>query len=421
MPSSSGKIRQVSILISLIIAGEAIFFLPFVVPRIFRPTLLALFDINNTGLGRYFSVYGVVAMISYALGGPLADRFPARNLMALALWLTSAGGLIMAGVPSPAVMLALYAFWGATTILLFWAALIRATREWGGTGFQGRAFGWLEGGRGAIAATAGTISVVLFSWFTTAPTVAHDAAHGIQPLQVIILIVSGFTFLSGLLIWIFVPPGTVRGSEKETIARTLQKVAYVLRKPTIWLLAVMIVCAYAGYKITDDLSLYAREVLGFSETAAAGVGASALWLRALVAILAGVLADRLNGARVIIGAYALTLAGSLMIGAGIMQADTGITLLYLTLTAAGIYGVRALYFAVLGEANIPVALTGTAVGIVSFIGFTPDIFMGPLMGYLLDSHPGPEGHQHLFLTLAAFALTGLIASIFFKRYTRKRE
>jgi predicted MFS family arabinose efflux permease len=122
-------------LITLIVAGESVFFLPFVLARVFRPTLLDLFAISNTELGLWFSLYGVVAMISYLLGGPLADRFPARNLMAYALWLTSAGGVLMSLVPSSRIMLWLYAFWGFTTICLFWAAMIRATREWGGTDF----------------------------------------------------------------------------------------------------------------------------------------------------------------------------------------------------------------------------------------------------------------------------------------------
>ncbi len=143
--------RKTSILISLIIAGETAFFLPFVMVRIFRPTLLEVFDISNVELGVFFSTYGVVAMISYIFGGTLADRFPARYLMAIGLWLTSIGGFVMAFIPPPGLMIIIYGFWGFTTILLFWAAMLKATREWGGPGFQGRAFGWLEGGRGATA------------------------------------------------------------------------------------------------------------------------------------------------------------------------------------------------------------------------------------------------------------------------------
>ena len=36
----------------------------------------------------------------------------------------------------------LWGFFGVSTILLFWAALIRATRDWGGPDAQGRAFLW---------------------------------------------------------------------------------------------------------------------------------------------------------------------------------------------------------------------------------------------------------------------------------------
>jgi MFS family permease len=134
----AGK-RKGTVLLVLIIAGETVFLLPFVVARIFRPTLLDVFNLTNLQLGSAFSIYGLVAMISYLLGGPLADRYSARRLMALALVATSLGGLLFAMVPSLSILNALYAFWGMTTILLFWAALIRATREWGGIDAQGKA------------------------------------------------------------------------------------------------------------------------------------------------------------------------------------------------------------------------------------------------------------------------------------------
>lgn len=47
----------------LILAGEAIFILPFVLARVFRPTLLEVFEITNFELGMYFSAYGIVAMV----------------------------------------------------------------------------------------------------------------------------------------------------------------------------------------------------------------------------------------------------------------------------------------------------------------------------------------------------------------------
>jgi len=387
-------------LVTLIVAGEAVFFLPFVLARVFRPILLDLFQISNKELGLWFSVYGVVAIISYLFGGLLADRFPARNLMATSLWLTSAGGVLMATVPADRSMILLYAFWGFTTICLFWAAMIRATREWGGTDFQGRAFGWLEGGRGLVAALLATFAFLMFS------------REG--NLQRVILATSVCTFLSGWLVWIVIPK---RSPEKSgtPFSETMQGVLSVLKMRNTWLLSIIIICAYSGYKITDDFSLYAREVLGFSESASAGVGTAALWIRAAVAILAGYLADRFSRTNLITVSFGLTVIGSILIGFKLFDGITGLLLLNLALTAAGIYGVRALYFAVMKEAGFPIALTGTAVGIVSFAGFAPEIFIGPWMGHLLDSSPGATGHYDVFILLSFIAMIGLVAVLLFRR------
>ncbi len=402
MSEAQKQEKRTVTLITLIIAGEAIFFLPFVLARIFRPTILVVFDISNTELGNWFSIYGIVALVSYLFGGTLADRFPARNLMSFALWLTAAGGFFMTLIPASGTMKVLYAFWGFTTICLFWAAMIRATREWGGKGYQGRAFGWLEGGRGAVAALLGTVALFLFSW--------------IRDFQFVILATSGLTLISGVLVWHFVPVSTqaFRSKNPKTV---FHEVVRLLGNPSIWMLAIIIICAYTGYKITDDFSLYAREVMGFSEVNAAGIGTLGLWVRALVAIFAGYIGDRLNRAIVIMASFVLTLTGSLLIGFGLFDQFVGIILLKLVLTAVGIYGVRALYFAVMTEAQIPIGLTGTAVGIVSFAGFTPEIFIGPWMGHLLDKYPGSAGHQYVFLLLSFFAFIGLTTSFLFRLKT----
>jgi len=224
MPGINPKKRPIIIIILLITAGESIFFLPFVLARIFRPTLLEVFEISNTELGIWFSVYGLVALLSYLLGGALADRFSARKLMALGLWLTSAGGFLMATIPSNSFMICLYAFWGFTSICLFWAAMIRATRIWGGHGFQGRAFGWLEGGRGAVAALLGTFAFLLFS--------------NLLEFRGVILVTSLITAITGFLVWIFIPeykPEQGRANLKVLTGSILS----LLRLPSVWLLIII--------------------------------------------------------------------------------------------------------------------------------------------------------------------------------------
>ena len=59
---------------------------------------------------------------------------------------------------------------------------------------------------------------------------------------------------------------------------------------------------------------------------------------------------------------------------------------------------------------MPAAVTGTAVGFVSVVGYTPDIFVAFVAGVLIDRSPGVAGHQHFFWFLSAFAFIGVLTS-----------
>ncbi len=63
-------------IILLILSGECIYILPYVLARIFRPTFLDVFNLSNFELGSLFSVYGIVAIFSYLFGGVIADNYP---------------------------------------------------------------------------------------------------------------------------------------------------------------------------------------------------------------------------------------------------------------------------------------------------------------------------------------------------------
>lgn len=406
-------------LLLLILAGEAVFFLPFVLARVFRPTLLEVLDINNFQLGTAFSVYGVIAMCSYFLGGPLADRFAPRNLIGLALILTGIGGIYLASYPTLSGLRWLYGFWGASTILLFWAALIRATREYGGLSGQGRAFGWLDGGRGLIAAISGSAAVIIYEWF--APEIAGSVSSAVkqEAFRQVIYFYAGVTCLIGIAVFFLYPKH--HSSDGTYTVQNLEwtKIRQLIQSPALWLQAIIIVCAYVGYKSTDDFSLYARDVLGYTDAGAARVGTLALYMRPIVAIAIGWLGDLWRPGKALSLAFILMMIGSLTLAIFHFSAATVLPFFISVISMTiGIYGLRALYFAVMNENGIPLALTGTAVGLVSLIGYTPDIFWGPIMGYLLDSAPGIEGHQRLFWALGFFAFIGWICSILLNKLNK---
>jgi len=417
----SSFFRRALVILSLIVAGETVYFLPFVLPRVFRPTLLEVFQLTNLQWGLAFSVYGVVAMLAYFPGGPLADRFSARKLMAVSLLATSAGGLLLATIPSLGVLKVLYGFWGVTTILLFWAPLIRATRAWGGQEHPGRAFGILDGGRGLVAAAIGSGSVVLFSFFMPEAVQNATPEQRANAFRQVILLFAGMTCCGAVLVW-FVLPKRDKSSPDVQNRFDVTKVVRVLRMPTVWLQAIVVVCAYVGYKGLDDVSLYAHDVLEYDEIQAARVSTLSMWVRPFAAVLAGFLADRFGVARLTMLSLLVYGIGSATIAAGVFRPGV-VAFFFATLiaTSAAVYALRGLYFAMMEEGNVSFAETGTAVGIVSVIGYTPDVFMGPLMGVLLDRWPGRLGHQYVFGVLALAAMIGLGASIIFWRIAQRSD
>src|SRR5690606_25914261 len=125
------------------------------------------------------------------------DRFSAHKLLAVALWATGLGGFYFATFPSYRGMAWLFGYWGVTTILLFWAALIRATREWGGADKQGRAYGILDGGRGLFAALLASGAALLFQLVFPADEATVTPAQRASALRSVIYVYTGVTLLAG--------------------------------------------------------------------------------------------------------------------------------------------------------------------------------------------------------------------------------
>jgi MFS family permease len=78
--------------------------------------------------------------------------------------------------------------------------------------------------------------------------------------------------------------------------------------------------------------------------------------------------------------------------------------------ALTIYALRGIYFALLDEQGVPTAVTGTAAGAASLIGFTSDVYMPVVSGAILDKFPGLPGYRVLFGAVTIIAVLGTIAA-----------
>ena len=406
-------------LFCLLLAGETIFALPFHLPRFFRPQLLEALGVSNTTLGDAFALYGVVAMLAYFPGGMLADRYPARALLACALWATGFGGVLLAGFPSAGVLAFLYAGWGLTTILLCWAALLRATREWGGPLAQGRAFGVLEAGRGAVAAVLANLAVLLLAR-AVAAGLAEPAA-----LRVVVLFYTAVTLLAGFACWRLLPadtlaPSHATASGHEPIEPSLRAVlpsrwdTARMMSPRLGWHALLLVAAYCGYKSLDYVTLFLVSVHQLDANEAAELFSLSAWLRPIAALLAGFAADRVGTSKVTARLFVAAALGAILL------ALFGSSPLSRVLPLLGglvfcVCALRGVYFALLEEMKLPAYFTGTAIGMVSVVGYLPDVFFAPLAGRILDRTPGVGGFFQLYALLAAILSLGFLASVMLRR------
>ncbi len=396
-------------MIVLIFAGELVFSLPFHLARFFRPSFLELFNLSNTNLGDVFAVYGLTAMVSYFFGGLIADKISARKLMTISLLLTAFGGLYMSTFPNILGMMMLYGYWGITTIFLFWAAMLKATREWGGDYTQGKAFGLLDGGRGLLASLVSALAILVFASFLPSEINLAVTSQKLNGFRTVILFYSALTAIAAILIWMFLPEPSITCNHKQNT--NFNNLIKVLTNRMVWLHAAIIICAYSTYKGLDNTALYAYEVLGMNAVEAAKLFTYSSLARPIAAILAGFLADRIAASYVIFLAFFILIFT--YIGFIIFDGSASLVvfiLINIFSTFFMVFAIRGIYFALVNEINTPKNITGTTIGIVSFVGFTPDIFFGSISGRILDANPGITGHQNYFLFLTVIALIGVITT-----------
>ena len=405
------NIRRLIAIASLIIAGEIIFALPFHLARFFRPTLLEVFQLTATQLGAAQGMYGIVAMLAYFPGGLLADRFPAHKLLAVSLWLTGLLGLYLASFPNYAESILIFALFGITTIMLFWGALIRATREWGGKHQQGMAFGLLEGGRGLLAVILASLGVLLFELSFPA---GYSSASLEEKQYTFSLVIYGYTLvtlLTGVFVWFSLNTNSPHSSKQSIANTTIDNFKRVICIPAVWWQAVIVLCAYVGYKGIDHISLYAVDAYHYDSIQAAKLVTIAAWIRPIIAVMAGIIADKTHPIKILMLSFSILIISNAYFAVFAPKPDlTWILITNVMITCTAVFALRALYFSIFEHYQLPNKMTGSAVGLISVIGFLPDIFVLYIAGRLMDTYPGIQGHQYFFMLLAAFAVIGFFAS-----------
>ena len=399
------KRERYSSLFTLIIAAGAIYPLLYLRQNFEGPLLDAL-GITLETLNEAGSILGIVFMLSYLPSGWLADRIDSTKLIISSLLATGLLGVYFAQLPNPEMVKWIFAAWGVTTGLTFWSALIKEVNQLAKHDEQGRFFGFLEGGRGLVEALLATVAIAIFTSLLPNPeSTTRDAMIAvIYFYSCAVLIIAGITALM------------IRGERNTEIeldlprAGTLETFKEIVRNPKIWL---AILCVLTGYQFlwaTYSFSGYLQNQWGMSASVAATLTLAKLWMRPVGAVTAGFLGDRFQ--------VNLVLSWSLLIGSAAITCLAlsphfgNTTLILIVIIGVGLstYSSRGLYWAVLDDCNINARHKGVAIGFISVLAFTPEIYLPKLNSILLSNWPDGGGYAAYFGFVGACGLLGAIAA-----------
>lgn len=395
--------------IVLTIAAGLIYRVPYLKTVFYNP-LVQAFAISNTEVGAMMSYYSLTKTILYIPAGILVDRFDNRKMLVFSLVMLAVLTFVYAMIPSMTIVYILYMLMAISNVI-FWTAFVKAVRMFGSAKEQGSVFGYSEGIRAAASLIINFIALAMYAKLEVASDV---------PLRGVLLLYGGIYLLMGIAIWFLIPSGT--GNE-EGHHTTFRDYLNVLKVPAVWIVSVLVMCCYSVQVASEYTTPYLNNVMLMS-AATAGVVATirSYGVGLFAAPIIGKITDKVKLPYSVSVMILLGLEIVMTLILLIMPGDPSVIvvcIIAILAFACFMYALRGVYYATLGEAGVPIAMTGTATGIISVIGYLPDTFMNLLIGDKLDKYPGAAGYKYIFLYMLGFAIAGIIVAFVINRIGKK--
>lgn len=384
----------------------------------FETSILAGFGITADQLGGLYSRLGVIYALSYVPSGWLADRFSPRRLIAFSLAAVGVLGLWFSRFPGLDSLQWIFMGWGLAAGLTFWASLIKGVKSAAGPQQQGRFFGLLDGGRGLVEAVLATLALVLFAKLNTS---GGSAQASLVP---VIYLYSGTCLVIALMVLLMLDdeePGTAEAEERAPKLALWPALRLLMGNLVLWLLAIIIFCGYQLFWATYSFSAYLQDAYGMSAVGAGVLTVAKLWMRPIGGIGGGFLGDRFGNAVTL--AWSMLLASISLILLVVLPRSAAVPLLLSLVLLIGVltYAVRGIYWSILEDCQVPASATGLAIGLISMIGYLPDIFLPMISGAISLRVPGVAGTQLYLLYIALCGLLGSWVAFYFKQATKSQK
>lgn len=411
MTAQSKLKKNILKLILISVAGSVIYGLPYF-RSYYYDAYLSTYGLTNTQMGMFGSIFGVMGAVSYLFGGVVADLVSPRKLMSISLVLTGIGGLLHLMHPGFGMLMFIYLLWGFTSLFAFWPALLKSLRSLANENEQSKAYGFMDGIRGITNAVHLAITLAIFNAMTA-------KANDLAGLNGVIVFYSGLTILLGVVVFFMLKDNNKDEKKDESSKINLSGILSVVKMPIVWILSMILCCAYTMNILFYYFTPYATAVLGMSAAAGAVVTMLAQYVRPVAAFSGGIAADRIGRPNLMFGTFTLMLAATLYLSFAHKISST-VFIGVCVLIYIGMYAGYSIVFSMCEESGIPKEVSGTAIGLICTIGYLPEVLCSLIAGKLLDAY-GNAGYKMIFIILSVMMALGIVMLVIYKKYTGKMK
>lgn len=366
-------------------------------------------ELSAQDYGNIISIYGFVAMIAYFFGGWFSDRFSPKKLVAIAMIGTALCNFYIASVPGYAGLLIAHVAMAIFGMALYWSALVKSIGMLGGADEQGRLFGYLEGVRGIISTIVGFAGTAIVA-------AAVEPTFGVLWL---IRIYGIIAIVLGVLVWFVVKERQedLEASERQTV--TLRQLLNAAKNPYTWLIGGTIMAIYCSYTSLAYFTPLLQHQFGMGIALVGVIGVVRTYVFQFVAgPVSGIVADKVAKSTprflrwMFIASFAITVVFLLLPRSNSL---VWVALALMFLLTFAVFACRGVYWATVGEVDMPTNERGGVIGLASGIAYLPDAFLPALAAWWIGdpaaTPPIPEqggGYTTLFVFLAAMCVVGFI-------------
>lgn len=395
-------------LVVITIAAAMIYGLPYF-RSYYYDAYMEMYNLTNTQMGSFGSMFGIFGAISYLFGGVVADAVSTRKVMSISLILTGVGGILHLMNPSYGMLLAIYALWGFTSLFAFWPAVVKSLREISNENEQSKAVGFMDGGRGIMYSIDSICYVSIFAYFSA----KVSASAGIRGIIIYYVAVN---IILGILVYFLLPETKAEKKEKKDKI-SFAAVAQVVKLPSVWILSAILLCTYIMNMSYYYFTPYATSKFGMAATAGALVTVAAQYVRPIAAFGGGAIADRKGRSKLLYVTFSLMgICTLLMLVLGNLP-SWGFVVLCI-LIYFGMYAAYNVVFSMMEEGGVPIEMAATATGLICTIGYLPEILVPFCAGKLLDSF-GELGYRYLFIAIVVLMVTGIVMLRIYDTHMKK--